>query len=581
MAEAGPGAAGGYVAFISYSHKDAAIGRWLHRKLEGYRLPRRLAGTEGEDGEVPARLTPIFRDRDELPAAGDLSEKVRAALAASRNLIVLCSPHSAASIWVSKEISTFRALHPGRPIFTAIVEGEPEQCFAPALREGAAEPLAADLRKQGDGRRLGILKLVAGLAGVGLDALVQRDATRRVRRISYLSAGALAAMLLMGLLTAYALNARAEAQRQRAEAEGLVEFMLTDLRDRLRAVGRVDIMEAVNSRALARYGGSKALGSLSGEQLSRRARFLHAVADDQITLGDTTRARAAAVEAYRTTAEQLSREPDSPNRQLDHARSIYRIGRVHEVLSEWPQAHRQYTLFAAAADRLLAADPGNAEFMREVGWSRINLGNVQLNGTKDFARAQLYYDDAILWFKRALKARPSDEAARILSNAYGWLADSFYYRRLYPASLEARRRQYRIAQALYEKQPKDMAQAYRFALARRSIAPSLAKVGKGDEARGELLEAVRIAARLTERDPRNGEWMMLRASLGCDLLYTKAVALPKGSRAHHGRDVVESARTLRLAGDARANQLSNCVNAIEEEQPGAAAQGEVPVSGGG
>ncbi|HEX8238423.1 MAG TPA: toll/interleukin-1 receptor domain-containing protein, partial [Allosphingosinicella sp.] len=127
MAEAGPGAAGGYVAFISYSHKDAAAGRWLHRKLEGYRLPRRLAGTQGEDGEVPARLTPIFRDRDELPAAGDLSERVRAALAVSRNLIVLCSPHSAASPWVAKEIATFRELHPGRPIFTAIVEGEPGQ----------------------------------------------------------------------------------------------------------------------------------------------------------------------------------------------------------------------------------------------------------------------------------------------------------------------------------------------------------------------------------------------------------------------------------------------------------------------
>ena len=117
--------------------------------------PKRLAGTEGEDGEVPARLTPIFRDRDELPAAGDLSERVRAALAVSRNLIVVCSPHSAASPWVAKEIATFRELHPDRPIFTAIVEGEPDQCFSPALLEGGAEPLAADLRKEGDGRRLG------------------------------------------------------------------------------------------------------------------------------------------------------------------------------------------------------------------------------------------------------------------------------------------------------------------------------------------------------------------------------------------------------------------------------------------
>src|SRR5688572_19879526 len=109
-----------YAAFLSYSHKDAAAARWLHRKLETYRIPRRLVGTEGDRGTVPARLTPIFRDREELPAAGDLSEKVRAALAASDNLIILCSPNSAASPWVAKEISAFRGLHPGKPVFAAI-----------------------------------------------------------------------------------------------------------------------------------------------------------------------------------------------------------------------------------------------------------------------------------------------------------------------------------------------------------------------------------------------------------------------------------------------------------------------------
>src|SRR3954466_14006059 len=122
-----------YTAFISYSHKDAAVGRWLHRRLEGYRLPRRLAGSEGEHGPVPARLTPIFRDREELPAAGDLSEKVRAALAASESLVILCSPDAAASPWVAKEISTFRSLHPDRPILAAIAAGEPPDCFPPEL----------------------------------------------------------------------------------------------------------------------------------------------------------------------------------------------------------------------------------------------------------------------------------------------------------------------------------------------------------------------------------------------------------------------------------------------------------------
>ena len=182
-------------------------------------------------GPVPARLSPIFRDREELPAATDLSETVREALAQSGALIILCSPNAAASLWVAEEIEVFRELHPDRPILAAILDGDPPDCFPPLLRafgEGH-EPLATDFRRHRDGERLGLLKLVAGITGLGLDELVQRDATRRVRRVMAVTAGAVAAMLVMAVLTWRRARARREAERQRAEAEGLIEFMLTDL----------------------------------------------------------------------------------------------------------------------------------------------------------------------------------------------------------------------------------------------------------------------------------------------------------------------------------------------------------------
>ena len=111
-----------YTAFLSYSHKDAAAAARLHRRLETYQLPKRLVGTMTARGPVPARLWPIFRDREELPAATDLSETVREALARSGALIILCSPDAAASLWVAEEIETFRRLHPDRPILAAILE---------------------------------------------------------------------------------------------------------------------------------------------------------------------------------------------------------------------------------------------------------------------------------------------------------------------------------------------------------------------------------------------------------------------------------------------------------------------------
>ena len=145
-----------YTAFLSYSHKDAAAAGRLHRRLETYRMPKRLVGTERARGPVPARLAPIFRDREELPAATDLSETVRAALAQSGALIVLCSPAAAGSLWVAEEIETFRKLHPGRPILAAVLDSDPPDCFPRAsarVRPGRHLARAARDRSPARARR--------------------------------------------------------------------------------------------------------------------------------------------------------------------------------------------------------------------------------------------------------------------------------------------------------------------------------------------------------------------------------------------------------------------------------------------
>ena len=106
-----------YWAFISYNHRDAKIAATLQRMLETYRVPQRLVGTRTTVGEVPARLKPVFRDRDELQASTDLRAVVLEALAQSRYLIVICSPDSARSEWVTREIIELTAMLTRRSAF--------------------------------------------------------------------------------------------------------------------------------------------------------------------------------------------------------------------------------------------------------------------------------------------------------------------------------------------------------------------------------------------------------------------------------------------------------------------------------
>lgn len=239
-----------YVAFLSYSHRNKAETEWLHKALERFSIPKKLVGKETPKGKVPARLFPIFRDRDELSASADLGNELRGALERSEHLIVIASPASARSSYVQEEIRYFKSLHGEQRVFALIVDGEPyasgmpgreeEEAFPISLRykldaEGQvsdvpAEPIAADIRPGKDGKRLALMKLIAGITGLRLDDLVQREAQRRARRLTFIASGASLGMLLTTGLAVYANQQRIVAveQRQIAERETAAARAATD-----------------------------------------------------------------------------------------------------------------------------------------------------------------------------------------------------------------------------------------------------------------------------------------------------------------------------------------------------------------
>lgn len=182
--------------FISYNHKDVKWAQWLQKKLEWYRLP-----TEAHNELSESRyIRPVFRDRDTL-TSGVLNDELRKHLEASKYLVVLCSPNSAKSEWVSDEIKAFIEMGRLDKIVPFIVDGNPQdysraditqplmgECFPLALRKWNMEHPDKNLlgiAVTDDGktdRQKAFVRLVAHLLGVEFDSLWLRH-KRFVKRI--------------------------------------------------------------------------------------------------------------------------------------------------------------------------------------------------------------------------------------------------------------------------------------------------------------------------------------------------------------------------------------------------------------
>ncbi len=454
-----------YKAFISYSWADRRWGEWLHRTLETYRTPKALIGKETARGPVPARLHPIFKDREEEAAGSSIGASIEAAMRESEFLIVLCSPRSAQSKWVNREVAWFKANRERENVLALVIDGEPmasslpgrevEECFPKSLLmkvgpdlqptdEAEDAPLAADARPEGDGKRGAILKLAAAMLGLGLDDLVRRDDRRRQARRRLVTGASLGLAAAMAFLAFDATRARiaadkargvavaaqglAEAERGKAvkardDAEGIIELILTDLKSDLEGYGTLKSVTAIGNRAIGYYEGQD-VKRLTPDQLGRRARVLLMLGEADNKRGDLKAALARYETAAATTSEQLARDPGNAQRIFDHAQSVFWVGYIAWQRGDADRAKLQFTEYYALATRLVANDPGNDDWRAELKYALNNLGTLALD-EGDAAAAEAYFGKSLdLALSRLVKSPEDADRVRAAGQAYAWLADA-------------------------------------------------------------------------------------------------------------------------------------------------------------
>jgi len=517
-------AAIGYRAFLSYSHRDQAWGKWLHSALEGFRIDKELVGRATPAGPVPRTLRPIFRDREDFSAGPSLAAQTLAALEASQFLVVICSPNAAQSQYVNEEIRRFKALGRAERIIPVIVEGEPgdpmRECFPPALRckvgpdgalsEEREEPIAADARAHGDGKEIAKLKVVAGLIGLGLDEIVRRAERARRRRNRFWAALAGLFLLLAVAATGSAVYAWQQLKTNEAFLNATLKTATEIVNTAVAQAEKFSVPRTATLELLARaealFDDMAKYGRPTPELRFRKAWMLIQFARNYAILGDTDKQLARASEAHRLLADLAAERPGDTVYRRELSVAHIEVGDVLAARGRLEEALASYRASLAIRAQLAAAEPGHALWQRDLSVAHERIGDVLWDQGK-LAEALASYRLSLAIRERLSAADPADAGRQHdLSVSQDRIGDVLRAQDRLEEALASYRASLAVRARLSAIDPANAGWQRDLSVSHEKIGDVLAAQGAFDAALASYRASLAIRARLAAADRSHAGW---------------------------------------------------------------------------
>ena len=375
------------------------------------------------------------------------------------------------------------------------VRGDIETIVAKALKKSPSERYANADALADDIRRY--------LAHEPIAARPDSRLYRAAKFVQRHRAGVAATSLAIGALgvgIGVALWQAREAQEQRVQAEGLIEYMIGDLRKKLQPVGRLDVLDGVGLKALDYYAGQD-LNRLDADSLGRRARALHMIGELAQQRGKFEEAERDFQQAADTTSRLLKAHPDDPQRIFDQSQSEYYVGYIQWYRGRLHEAEAAFRRYLDMAQRMNKARPGDHGWQLEDVYARTNVAIV----LTELGRASEAVD--LLAHARAemaqiVRSHPEDGVS--YGNTIGWSA----------VALAAQGRQQAAIQADIDKiaaamsvpnADKDLEAQFLVANAHHEIALWERDLGRVDDATALARQSIGELQALIKREPANIE----------------------------------------------------------------------------
>ena len=374
------------------------------------------------------------------------------------------------------------------------------------LRYHSANELEADLARHFANQPVSV--------GPPSGAYRARKFVRR-HKLAVAFSGAIA-VLLIGFSVSVAVQAQRIATanktvvRRQGQAEELIGFMLGDLRSRLTAVGRLDLLDEVNKKAMD-YFAAVPEGDLSNEELFRRSQFLTQLGEVRYNQGKTDTAFTAFKQSLALAASLARRDSMNGAWQLALGASHYWVGFIHYVRNELDSAMAHFQEYSRITERLVALAPDSLNYRYELAQATSNLGSTR-EAMGDLPGALKAFQRAVS-VEEELVRRDSNnlEWRRTLGNGYNTVGVTQRKLGDLPGSEKSHGAELAVKQAIAARDTANRTYREMVALAQSFVGDMLSLRGRPEEAIAPLTASRATYAALAAFDTANPERRRLLA----------------------------------------------------------------------
>lgn len=326
-------------------------------------------------------------------------------------------------------------------------------------------------------------------------------------------------------------TARDQAERERSiaitrkqAAESLIDYMFSDMKERLDAAGRLDMLAGLGTEVKRYYAMlSHMPGGMPREDEVRMAEAIQLIGEAEHMSGKPDQALATWQEARQRLIDVVGADHTAATRKLRRliARLDYQAGLVFVERGKLDEAHRHFDAAARVYDQLKTEEPAGKLVLLDMADIHDRLGDLlRLDGKIDEA-----FEQYSLGKNEREKAasqgngRVSEEVLA-LSTSHFKLASVFQNRGESGSAIDEYRHALRLRETLLENQPDHVRYQEAVLEVVREMAELERQLGDEKNAIASYRRAVPLSRALVQRDPTNTEWQYQRGNLLSDLGFT-------------------------------------------------------------